>query len=402
MNQTKTKNIKDIEGFCKLFKVNIPVNEDFDYYVSTLKRSYEYSPYFKLDEDIRTFIELEEFVSKNGFESVSKYKMQELDRIVEFLQNTKAYKSLMESELPKEKLYTKDLFNQVEEHEVLLSLDFQSANFNILKTFDSIDNPEFPESWNALCKQLNVNECLARSKSFRQIVFGNTNPKRLQTFQHKNMIKIVEHLRGIGYKEDDFVFISHDEIVLRTPKTSHVMKLTDNMDIISLAANCMPLRASIFSMQKIKKNVFIKTVLSIGHTDGNGLGFVSNDKYYFKEEYKALHGVPGHKFYMYFKQYILNETPEDRDLVYFNDGELCRWVVQSEKLKKAKLPHYEKPENVLSIEEAKIEYPRLWSEMTIVLPNLSDEEKRRAIEVVANTCKYCYNSESGCQCWNDD
>ena len=398
MNQTKIKNIKDIEGFCKLFKINIPVNEDFDYYISTLKRSYEYGPMHKLDEDIKVFCELEQFVKDNNIESVSKYKMKELDRIVEFLQNTQAYKSLMESELPKNKLYTKDLINTVEDGEFLISLDFQSANYNVLKTFDSLEKPELADSWKALCEQLDVHPCLVRSKSFRQIVFGNTNPKRLQTFQHENTLKIVDHLKLNGYVEEDFVFIAHDEIVLKIKGTSAAFKLFDSSDILSLTANGMPLKFTIFSMRKVKKNVFIKSVYSIALGSNN---FNTDDKYYFQEEYKTLHGVPGHKFYMYFKQYILNEVPEDRDLVYFNDGELCSWVVQEEKSKKAKLPHYDRPARVLSTESAKVSYPHLWSEMSIVLPNLSDEEKRRVIEVVANTCKYCYESPLGCQCWND-
>ena len=113
MNQTKTKNINNVEEFCKLFKVNIPVSEDLDYYISTLKESDEFSLYSNLDKDIESFIELEKFVKDSEVESVNKYKMKELDRVVEFLQNTQAYKKLMESELPKSKLYTKDLFNQI-------------------------------------------------------------------------------------------------------------------------------------------------------------------------------------------------------------------------------------------------------------------------------------------------
>jgi hypothetical protein len=71
-------------------------------------------------------------------------------------------------------------------------------------------------------------------------------------------------------------------------------------------------------------------------------------------------------------------------------------------MEKPKLPHYEKPDYALTINEAKKDYSRIWNEMSIIVPNLSDEEKRRVIEIVSNTCKYCYKEESGCQCWNDD
>jgi len=399
MSQTKIKKINDIEGFCKLFKINIPVNEDFDYYINTLKKSNEFGPSSNLDRNIQSFIRLEQFVKDNNFESLSKYKMQELDRIVAFLQNTNAYKRLMESELPKVKLYTKDLFNQIEDNEILLSLDFQSANFSILKTFDSEHLPEIPYSWHNLCVSLGISDCLAQSKSFRQIVFGNTNPKRLQTFQHENIIKIVEYLLQNGYKEEDFVFISHDEIVLKTPSISKILELIEMSDLLSVAANCMPLRSTIFSMKKIRKNVFVKSIYSIllGHKEFN-----TDDKYYLKEEYKTLHGVPGNKFYMYFKQYILNEEPEDKDLVYFNDGELCKWVVQVDKSKNNRIPHYNKPKLTLSEEQVSEEYPYLWNKMDEILPGLLNEEKRRLLELLSNTCKSCMDAELGCVCWNDE
>lgn len=399
MNQTKTKKVNNIEEFCKLFKVNIPVNEDFDYYISTLKESDEYGLYSDLNKNINSFIELEKFVKDSGFESVNKYKMKELDRVVDFLKNTQAYKNLMEAELPKERLYTKDLFNQVEDGQILMSLDFQSANFNVLRTFDSIDNPELPYTWKELCNQLEINECLSSSKSFRQIVFGNTSPKRLQTFQHENMIKVIEYLKSNGYKEEDFVFISHDEIVLKTNNVSDAIKLDEMNEILSLVADCMPLKSTIFSMSKIKKNVFVKTIYSIvlGSKEFN-----TDDKYEFQEKYKTLHGVPGHKFYMYFKQYILNETPKEKDLVYFNDGELCSWIVETSGKKKANLPHYEKPKVVLTISDAMNKYSYVWKKLEKGMPDLSNEEKRRAIEIFVNTCKSCMSSDIGCVCWNDD
>lgn len=395
MNQTKTKNIKDVEGFCKLFKINIPVDEDFDYYISTLKQSYEYGAPHKLNEDIRLFLELEQFIEERGIESVGKYKMKEMDRIVEFIINTQAYKNLMEAELPKNKLYTKDLFNQLEDGEFLVSLDFKSANYSVLKTFDSLEKPELTENWNTLCEKLDVSDCLERSKSFRQIVFGNTNPKRLQTFQHENIMKVVECLKNNGFFEEDLVFIAHDEIVVKVKNGVTAMKLSKATDMLSVAANCMPIRATIFSMIKIKKNIFIKSIYSIAHTE-------DLKTLYLKEEYKALHGVPGNKFYMYFKQYILDEVPEERDLTYYSDGELCKWIIQEEKSKKVILPHYDKPYMCVTTKEAREQYSHIWDGLTNVLPNMSDEEKRRAIEVVANTCKHCHQAPTGCHCWNDD
>ena len=66
------------------------------------------------------------------------------------------------------------------------------------------------------------------------------------------------------------------------------------------------------------------------------------------------------------------------------------------------LPHYEKPSYVVSIDEAKREYTMIWDKMSELVPNLTNEEKRRIIEIVANTCEQCKAMEIGCNCYRDE
>lgn len=375
--QTKTKTkIQDIEEFCKLYKINIPVESEFDYYIETLKLSAEFNNYVKdkLQNKINSFIELENYASEKGYSNVREYKNECLESLKDYIISTDAYKALQETPLTGMKMTTKDNINQIEEFETLLSLDFSSANYSILKTFQNKD--ELGSNWENLCERFNVHQCLIQSKSFRQVVFGNTNPKRLQTFQHEKIMLLVDFLSKIGVKEESFVFISHDEIIFKVKDANSVIFLLDNYLDTMQKISEMPIRFTPFSLEKIKKNTFIKTIYSINPS------FNNTSNHYFHEEYKTLHGVPGNKYYMYFKKYILKKPVEERDLLYYNDGELSKWYLQDE------FQNVKKKPIELSLKEVMSKYPQIWDKLTSTLPDLSNEDKRAAIEVFVNSCKH--------------
>lgn len=369
MSAIETVKIHDVDEFCKLYKINIPIKEEFEYYVETLKKSNEYK--HSLGETIDSYVDLETMLENTP---VRAYKDKYLNLLKGFLVNSDAYEAMMKASIPNSSYESKDDINSVKKEELLISLDFKSANYNILKTFQPKDSRELGENWDELCKSFMIHPAIRKSKSFRQIVFGNTNPKRLQTFQHSKIMELVELLKLLGYKNSDFVFISHDEVILRSSIAIDVERYSELIG--------MPIRATFFYLEKIKKGVFIKTV-------GSG-----------EASYKTLHGVPGNKFYLYFKKYIIEEIVDERDLMYYNDGELCKWVEKDEPVKH-KLPHYEKPKNILSLQVAMNEHSYLWGQMDEILPDLSAEEKRRIIELFINTCKVCLNADSKCNCWKD-
>lgn len=397
MTETATK-IKNIDEFCKLYKVSIPVNEHFDYYVSVLKRSNEfgYWPNPKLQTQIDDFIDLERFVEENNLESVTRYKMKSLDKIKDFILGTNAYRDFIATELPKEKVESRDWINKEELFSVLISIDFSSANYSVLKTFDK--DGELEQNWKSLCEKFGLHKALVNSKSFRQIVFGNTNPKRFQTIQHSKIMQVLSVLKEkYNIKDEDIVFIAHDEIILKV-KTANVARyLMEVIDKEIAPMVNMPVKYTCFTLEKIQKNIFVKNICSITPSHSE------HGSYFFNEEYKTLHGVPGHKYFLFFKKYILKEETDERDLMYMNDGQLCKWVDESVKTsKKPNLPHYDKLALMVSMDEAKKDYPYIWDNLDKVLPDLGNEEKRRIIEVVVNTCRYCYESPAGCSCHRDD
>lgn len=384
------KSIVDIEEFCKLYKLNIPIKEEFQYYIDVLQKSREYGyPNNSLKTSILSFIELEFFVSQNGYKSVRDYKNKCMDELIEHIIHTSAYKALTDAKMPVLKMEKRDWIKRdVSEDDVLMSLDFRSANYSILKTFQSQGESELGENWVDLCSKFDIHPCLANSKSFRQIVFGNTNPKRLNTFQHEKTMHLVEFLSHVlGFKDDKIIFISHDEVIVKVKSASEVNFIMENYFEKMKEITGMPIRTTYFSLKKIRKETFVKTVLSVSIC-------LDSNTILFSEKYKTLHGANGNKFYMFFKKYILNYPVEDRDLFYYNDGELTKWVNYEEfKKEKINLPNYKKPDIVITKEEAEKDYPAIWTGMDNLVPGLSKEEKRRIVELFKNNCKNCYNGD---------
>lgn len=383
MTETPIK-IKDIKEFCKLYKINIPIDAEFDYYISVLKKSKEFQQSM-LDIHMKNFAELE---AAAGTQGVYAYTLDMHLTLKEYIMSSDAYHKMMEAEFPKVKHFKRDWTEiAAEQGCMLMSLDFTSANYNVLKTFDTTN--ELKESWVDLCRFLRIPDSITYSKSFRQMVFGQTNPKRLQTFQHSRIMQILEKLGELGCADEQIMFISPDEIVIRIDNAAYASKLYGLINSFTELTG-MPIKEKYFSYKKVKKNLFVRSNYRLTNVGEDSI---------LEFDFDSLHGAPGNKFYMFFKQFILNEPFDYRDLVYFSDGQMCKWLVQEDK---KSLPHYEKPEEVVSIGEAQREYSFIWNGLDEVLPGMSPEEKRRIIELVANTCKYCHKESVGCQCWNDD
>lgn len=316
MSVVNKDKVESIEEFERLFKVNIPVPEHFDYYVDTLKRS----PFYEdLGDLVERFFEYEnDVVNKLGYKSAKSYKLDyALPKLVDYIKNTNAYKGLNSWEIPNVKLRKKDLIlSNVNTY--LISFDFSSANYNSLKIFD-VDNELFG-SWSSLCRELNVHPFLVNSKSFRQYVFGNLCPKKLQTFQHIQIIKIINCLiESYGYQEEDFIFISHDEFVIRlrpdhklaTERIFHLHKVVD--EIKTKKGIIMPMHNKVFKNELISGEMFIQTEYNVK------MGGLS-------EKYDRLFKVPSNKFFKYFKEYIIKEPLDERDLMFIVEGEVATWL----------------------------------------------------------------------------
>lgn len=307
--------MKNIKEFKKLFKINIPVEEHFDYYIDVLSESKEYE---NIKDLVSEYEKYEIHCEDTKFKNSKSYKLDHaLPLLVSHIKQTNAYKSLMKEDFSNAGFRTKNTLKD-NDNTYLMSIDFSSANYSALKTYDK-DNELF-ENWDELCEKKHIHPVLAKSKSFRQLVFGNTSPKRLQRHQHRNTVKIINELIDFyGFVEDDFVFISHDEFVVKLRPdhklaVSRFIKLIRSVDeIINKLDIGMKVHSRVYKNEAIDKKMSVQTIYNIK------MGGLS-------ESHLVLHQVPGDKYFKIFKKYILKESIDNRDLLFVNNGDLAIWV----------------------------------------------------------------------------
>lgn len=377
--------MKDISEFEKLFKVNFPVQEHHQYYIDTMMRSPFYAG---IGIAVKEFEQYERDVEDFGHKNVKSYKLDyALPRLRDYLLNTEAYKNLMEWDI-KENLRTKDELRN-NDNTYLISIDFRSANYSSLKKFDSLG--KLGDSWEGLCRDLDIHTTLSKSKSFRQYVFGNTSPKKLQKLQHSCIIKIVEKLiEDHGFVEEDFVFISHDEfiVILRPDHGFAVNRINILLSAVGFIIQDdginMPTHYKVFKNESIGAGMCVQTQYQVKMGE-------------LIEKYNILFKIPGNKFFKYFKTHILKEPLDRRDLMFMSDGEIAIWNVEDDSVAEMLTP-----EGELSMEEVQQEYPYLFRKLKKEVAGMSDLQVRKAINVFINTCSTCHNDEVGCHCWNDE
>lgn len=316
------KNIKNISEFEKLFKIKIPKKDEQEYYFKNLIKSEEYKYLPKLIDDFCFF---EQWIEENNFKSLSSYKLDIcLESFKNYVKNTQAHKDLMEIDFSKSNLTTKnELKRKLEEHpeKIFLSIDIKSANFSAYKYLDK--KGEFFNSWEELCSHLDIHPILTASKSFRQMCFGHLSPKRIQNIQHKYIMKLDEFFKSLNYK-NDIAFISHDEIVLSLDKeflSSFQEFVLKNLKEENWYKD-FPIKQSVYSLTKIGKDKYVKNIISENPIN-YGINEIKED---FKP-YKTLLGIPGNQFYMNFKKYILEEEIDERDLYFWSDNKLAKWII---------------------------------------------------------------------------
>jgi len=362
--------MKDIEEFQKIFKVNFPVTEHYQYYLDTMMKSEFYAGVGVL---VKEYEQYERDVEELGYKSARSYKLDyALPRLKEFILASEPFKNMMEWEMP-DKPRTKDTLKNNDDT-YLISIDFKSANYSALKTFDSFG--VLGDSWEGFCMSMDVHPTLSKSKSFRQFVFGNTNPKRLQRRQHVNITKIVDRLiEGHDFEEDDFVFISHDEFIVRL-RPDHALAvgrvsilLTAVGNIIENESIDMPTHykvlknSSIVKGGKPLKQARIQTHYQVK------MGGLS-------EKYDTLYSVPGDKFFKYFKEYILKEPFDKRDLMFMSNGDIAVWAEGEDSIAEMIFPDGE-----LSYAELEEQYPDLIKKLHKEVDGLNDPQVRKIANI---------------------
>lgn len=284
--------LKDVKSFAKMFGLNIPYWEHFDYYIEQLSKTEKHK---NIKDFVELFIELE-----SEIDDVYEYRMSKMKEVAQFIKESHPY---MEMTLDKNLLDLPSNRNFTYQEGVkYVSVDMIQANWNSLKKYDQFNY--LGTTYDKLLEGFDFPEIFHRSKSMRQFIFGNVNPRLQQKVERNMMQEIVREF------DNDFQVecVRHDEVIFRFDEWSDIepfLKLDESK-----------WRLKFFTVER-KMDAKLNTVY-------NHKG---------EELYKELVGVPGNLFYMRLKQYITNEELEIRDLYFRNDGKIAIWSVPGLKVK---------------------------------------------------------------------
>lgn len=277
--------IKDIKGFIKMFGIHVPVKEHLNYYIEQLAKTEKYKDIKELVSD---YIEFEA-----QFENAYDYKMSKLKEIYSFIKESHPY---MEMTLDKNILDLPTNRNFSYEEDVkYVSVDMVQANWNSLKRYDQFN--ELGDTYDDLLDKFNCPKIFHRSKSIRQFIFGNINPRLQQKVERNMMQEIVRKF------DTDFNIecVRHDEVIFSVEDFTQLQAFQELDE---------RWRVTLFTIER-KEDGKLKTVYDFNEN----------------ELYKTMVGVPGNLFYLKLKQWITGEDIDIRDLYFQNDGKVAIWNV---------------------------------------------------------------------------
>jgi hypothetical protein len=287
--------MKDIKGFCKLFDINIPEYSEFDYYINQLSKTWRW-------KNIKDLIKLYQ-EAESEINDIYQFRMDKSNEIIDFIRSTRAFSELNDDNLindyPTTKNFTYDSSKRY------LSVDIKMANWTTLKRYDPDFLNELGNSYEELLEKFGLSEIFKYSKSLRQYIFGNLNPKRQIKFQRKIIEDLIQEYKHLNLKT---VCIKNDEIIWEidcNQKLNNILSTIDN--------NLF--KTKLFEVDRVDDFKI--------HSYYDNLG---------KFLYKEMVGCNGNLFYINLKKYILDEEIDIRDLYFRMDGNLAIWNYEGLKL----------------------------------------------------------------------
>jgi hypothetical protein len=277
-----------MKDFIKLFDLNIPNYEYFDYYIDQLSKSERFKD---IKSNLKLYLDI-----KDNIEDFYELKMSKSTDIVEFIKTTNAYTELC---FDKNLLYNKTNRSiHYSEEQIYLSVDLKCANWISLKNYDQQN--ELGDTYFDLLRKFELTDVFIQSKYLRQFIFGNINQKKQQKVQ-RNII------------QNEIVRKFDENFHIEAVKNDEVIFKLDNFKECEEIINSINLERYSTKIFKIKRVEDFR-IDSIFDSSG----------YLIK---KDMVGCNGTQFYLKLKQYITKEKLNIQDLYFKSDGKLAVWYV---------------------------------------------------------------------------
>lgn len=287
--------MKDIKGFCKLFDINIPEYLEFDYYINQLSKTYRW-------KNIKDLIKLYE-EAESEIDNLYQFRIDKSNELIEFIKSTRAFIDLNDDNLIPDYPTTKNFL--YEEGKKYLSVDIKMANWNVLKKYDPQFINELGDSYEELLEKFGLPKLFQNSKSLRQYIFGNLNPKRQMKAQRVIIEDLIQKYKDLNLES---VCIKSDEVIWIIDSEEKIKKVLSTID----------------------QNIFKTKIFTVERVGDFRINSYYNQ--YNKFTYKEMVGCNGNLFYLNLKKFILNEKIDVRDLYFRMDGNLAIWNYEGLKL----------------------------------------------------------------------
>jgi hypothetical protein len=285
--------MKDIKSFCKLFDLNVPSYDEFEYYKNQYYKLPRWSNINHLQE---LFEKSEETIS-----DIYEYKIKKSNEIIDFLKTTRAFNDLNDDNLIPDLFVNKTFDFQPNKNYV--SIDIVKANWEVLKKYDPSFVNELGDSYSDFLNKFDVPEIFHYSKHFRQYIFGNLNPKRQVRAQRVIIEDVINSLSDTNLEVE---FVKYDEVIYSYENINDLKVVSELPDMF---------RVRTFTVDLVENF----RVHSFYDFEGN---FIN----------KELVGCNGNKYFIFLKKYILNESLDIRDLYFRIDGDLAIWNIDDLKI----------------------------------------------------------------------
>ena len=302
--------MRDVMGFCKMFDLNIPSFEEFEYYKSQFARLERW-------KDLDRYVALYE-QAESEIEDMFAYRMSKIDEIVDFVKESRAYQDLCDENLlpdyPTAKSY------EYEEGKIYLSIDLKKANWQAVKWHDPMFINELGDRYEDMLDKFGLPEVFKHSKHFRQYIFGNLNPKKQMKMQRVILESVISSMAPFGLKQE---FAKHDEVCYSIPSVAAAADIVVQTDSgLSLKPGILP----DFSKTKFPEIEAGVKIFKIEKVEDFRI-----NHYLCPKSGDVLHSEPvgcsGHRFFMALKKYVFGEPYDVRDLYFRIDGQLAMWKI---------------------------------------------------------------------------
>jgi hypothetical protein len=287
--------MKDIKGFCKLFKLNVPVYSEFDYYIAQLSKVPKFN-------DILDMVKLYES-AESEIVDLYKYRIEKSNEIINYLKSTRAYEELIYDNLLPDLQTTKNF--HYEEGRKYISIDLKKANWLSVKKYDPDFLNELGDSYEDFLDKFDMPEVFKKSKSFRQFIFGNINPKK----QIKSQRLMIQDIVGEFGNVLQIECIRHDEVIFSFDAFEDIIPIYKSYN------RSNSYNVKIFTIDRVE-DFKIENLYDI---NGELTG-------------RSMVGCNGNLYFLNLKKYITNEEIDIRDLYFKVENRLVVWFEENLKV----------------------------------------------------------------------